>query len=81
MSTFNGICAASGKLGALVGASLFAPAADAFGDSAVMLICSVIAIGALIITKFFVPRSLEGEQPEPLEPEPVTVRRETSELT
>lgn len=53
-STFNGISAAAGKTGALVGATVFAPAADAFGDASVMIICSVVAILAFILTKLFV---------------------------
>jgi PHS family inorganic phosphate transporter-like MFS transporter len=53
-STFNGLSAAAGKLGALVGATLFAPAADSFGDATVMLICSGIAMAAFVMTKCFV---------------------------
>lgn len=55
-STWNGISAASGKMGALLGATLFAPAADKWGDANVMIICSGVAIVALIITWFFVPK-------------------------
>ena len=58
-STFNGVCAACGKLGALVGASLFAPAADHLGDRFVMLLCAVIAVVAFITTKCFVPQDNE----------------------
>jgi MFS transporter, PHS family, inorganic phosphate transporter len=57
-STFNGLSAAAGKLGALTGASLFEPAANRLGDSSVMLLCAAIALLALIITKLFVPASL-----------------------
>jgi len=53
-STFNGISAAAGKLGALTGATLFSPAADSLGDAFVMIICSGIAIVAFFMTKFFV---------------------------
>lgn len=52
-STLNGIAAASGKAGALVGATLFAPTADAFGDSAVMLICAGVAVVAFGLTFCF----------------------------
>eukprot|EP00977_Amphora_coffeiformis_P007743 scaffold1695_cov167-Amphora_coffeaeformis.AAC.13 len=53
-TTFNGISAACGKLGALCGATLFAIAADAWGDRVVMLICSCIALVAFVMTKRFV---------------------------
>jgi PHS family inorganic phosphate transporter-like MFS transporter len=60
-STWNGISAASGKLGALLGATLFAPTADAWGDGAVMVICSAIAVVALVITWFFVPKEDDND--------------------
>ena len=41
-------------MGALLGATLFAPAADSFGDAAVMIICSGVSIFAFILTKLFV---------------------------
>ena len=53
-STLNGLSAAAGKLGALTGATLFAPAADSFGDAAVMLICAMIGFVAFMMTVFFV---------------------------
>jgi PHS family inorganic phosphate transporter-like MFS transporter len=62
-STWNGISAASGKLGALFGATLFAPAADKWGDDQVMIICSGVSVAALIITWCFVPK--DGEDPRP----------------
>mmetsp|Transcript_8263 Transcript_8263/g.18546 ORF Transcript_8263/g.18546 Transcript_8263/m.18546 type:complete len:849 (+) Transcript_8263:21-2567(+) len=49
-STLNGISAAAGKAGALLGASVFEPTADALGDGAVMLICSGISVVALLLT-------------------------------
>lgn len=67
-STFNGLSAAAGKFGALTGASLFEPAADALGDAATMLICAGIAVLALVMTKFFVPKSHTDadDHPEPI---------------
>eukprot|EP00980_Cylindrotheca_fusiformis_P016402 scaffold4887_cov118-Cylindrotheca_fusiformis.AAC.12 len=59
-TTWNGISAACGKLGALAGASLFAPVADELGDSNVMLICSGLSVVALILTCCFVPRVQES---------------------
>jgi len=49
-STLNGISAAAGKMGALLGASVFEPAADILGDGSVMIICSGISVVALILT-------------------------------
>ena len=54
-STLNGISAASGKLGALVGATLFEPAATKLGDARVMMICSSVAVVAFALTFCFVP--------------------------
>ena len=68
-STWNGISAAAGKLGALVGATLFAPAADAFGDDAVMIICSGVAVVALVITWWFVPKEDNDTRHQPLQQE------------
>ena len=59
-STLNGISAASGKLGALVGATFFEPVADDLGDDRVMMICSVIAVLACALTYLFVPKSQAG---------------------
>lgn len=53
-TTLNGVSAAAGKMGALVGALLFAPAAERFGDATVMIVCSVMAVVAFILTFFFV---------------------------
>jgi len=52
-STLNGVAAAAGKAGALLGATLFAPAADTLGDSDVMLICSAISVVAFGFTYCF----------------------------
>ena len=55
-TTWNGISAACGKLGALTGASLFKPAADDLGDNVVMLICACLSVVAYVLTFCFVPR-------------------------
>jgi MFS transporter, PHS family, inorganic phosphate transporter len=62
-STFNGLSAAAGKLGAFTGASLFKPAADRLGNAAVMLLCAFISVVALVITKYFVPSSASYDDP------------------
>ena len=54
-STWNGISAAAGKLGALLGATLFEPAAEEWGDAHVMLLCSGVSFFAFVVTLFFVP--------------------------
>lgn len=49
-STLNGICAASGKLGALLGSVIFLPLARWLGNDRVMLICAVVSGVAAIMT-------------------------------
>ena len=61
-TTLNGVSAAAGKFGALVGATLFAPAADDLGDATVMLVCSGIALVALALTKCFVKIPPHGHE-------------------
>ena len=53
-STLNGLSAAAGKLGAWTGATLFEPAADAWGDSVAMLLCAGVAVVAFMLTQCFV---------------------------
>lgn len=62
-STLNGISAASGKLGALMGATLFAPAAAKWGSDVVMIICSGVAILSFVITWCFLPTDEVDQQP------------------
>jgi len=50
-STLNGMSAAAGKLGALVGASLFTPAADMWGVNIVMICCACVCLVACGLTK------------------------------
>ena len=73
-STLNGISAASGKLGALVGATLFEPAATRFGDNYVMMICSLVAIVALVLTHSFVPKSGSYPRTSPVLSPPIPIR-------
>lgn len=60
-ATWNGVSAAAGKLGALTGATLFAPAADTFGDHVVMLICAGVAFFAYVITLGAIPSQQNSE--------------------
>ena len=62
-STLNGISAACGKLGALVGATLFEPAADDLGDNYVMIICSAVSVVAVSLKNCCVPQL--GSRPSP----------------
>ena len=64
-STLNGISAAAGKAGALLGATLFAPTANALGDSDVMLICACVSVMAFGLTFCFsrVPNTRESSDP------------------
>lgn len=56
-STLNGVSAAAGKLGALVGSAAFAPAADELGESTVMIFCGCVSLLALVLTKVCVKGS------------------------
>lgn len=53
-STLNGASAGCGKIGAVLGALLFAPASAIYGDDKVMLICSFLSILGFLLTFFFV---------------------------
>jgi len=65
-STFNGISAACGKLGALVGATMFAPLDKKFHEEVVMFMCAITALVAFAMTAFFVRlRATPTENPRP----------------
>lgn len=51
-STLNGISAASGKAGALIGSIMFEPVTAKYGDATVMSLCAVISILAGVITLY-----------------------------
>ena len=61
-STLNGICAASGKIGALLGAVLFLPLATWVGDAQVILLCACVSIVGAMLTFFFTNDALEDDQ-------------------
>jgi hypothetical protein len=64
-STLNGVSAACGKVGALVGATLFAPLNKVVGEKLIMLLCAVTALVALGMTQHFVrPRQSPLTQPD-----------------
>ncbi len=51
-STLNGLSAASGKLGALLGATMFEPTAREFGSGFVMLLCSAMSFCGACMTVY-----------------------------
>lgn len=53
-STFNGLSAACGKLGALVGATIFPPLITSIHEKGVMKLCAAVALLALVMTVSFV---------------------------
>ncbi len=57
-STMNGVCAASGKAGALLGTIVFAMAADRFGQQVVMLVCATLSFAGVVITLLCVSEGL-----------------------
>jgi PHS family inorganic phosphate transporter-like MFS transporter len=65
-STFNGVSAACGKLGALVGASVFAPLDRKFNEKVIMFMCAGTALVAFAMTARFVRlRATPVRIPEP----------------
>uniref|UniRef100_A0A7S2P1E8 Major facilitator superfamily (MFS) profile domain-containing protein n=1 Tax=Leptocylindrus danicus TaxID=163516 RepID=A0A7S2P1E8_9STRA len=63
-STLNGVSAASGKAGALLGASFFEPMADTIGDQYVMLICAGVSIVGFLLTYACVPLRTQDDDSE-----------------
>lgn len=49
-STLNGISAASGKAGALLGSIVFEPLADKYGDGTVMFLCAITSVLGATLT-------------------------------
>ena len=49
-STLNGICAASGKFGALLGSYIFLPLASQLGNENVLILCGIVSILSAILT-------------------------------
>lgn len=65
-STLNGFCAASGKLGAVLGSALFVPLKTAVGVGGTMLACAVVALLGFAVTLAFVEdrrgQGMEGDE-------------------
>jgi MFS transporter, PHS family, inorganic phosphate transporter len=49
-STLNGICAACGKAGALIGSTMFVFAASRFGEEVVLMACSGVSLIGMVVT-------------------------------
>jgi len=60
-STMNGICAACGKAGALLGSMIFEPASAALGNASVMMICAGVSIFSLGVTFLLIPSEIGVE--------------------
>merc|ERR1712039_126235 len=74
-STFFGLCAAMGKVGALVGSACFKSISDAVGLDGVYLVCAGFGAIGIIVTSLLVPRqssalsaNLVSEARESLDP-------------
>lgn len=52
-STLNGVCAAAGKLGALLGAIFFVSVVNRWGERIVFSMCAFLSVVALILTRLF----------------------------
>ena len=61
-STLNGVCAASGKVGALLGAILFLPLSLWVGDAQVLLLCACVSLVGAMLTFFFTYDSTEDDK-------------------
>lgn len=63
-STLNGVCAACGKAGALIGTMVFVAAADRYGHQAVFLACALLSFVGCIITLACVPGKVGTVDPD-----------------
>ncbi|ETO28643.1 carbohydrate transmembrane transporter [Reticulomyxa filosa] len=52
--TCHGIAAASGKLGAVVGAAMFNPLKDAYGSNVTFIFCGIVSILGALVTFFLI---------------------------
>merc|ERR1711865_539403 len=72
-STLNGLSAACGKAGAVVGSAGFKPIVDSYGESTAMGLCAGCAIAGLILTFIFVEdrrgKGMAGDSMLQVEPE------------
>ena len=60
-ATMNGVSAAAGKLGAVVGAYFFGAVASIIGYPAVMVMCSALSLVGAIITHYYIADGLDDD--------------------
>ena len=60
-STLNGVCAASGKCGALFGSAIFLLLASWLGNAQVVTLCAIVSVIAAILTLFFIDDTASSE--------------------
>ena len=61
-STLNGVSAAAGKVGALIGILGFKPLSDGIGVGPVLILCGAISALALMITEIYVQSDARTER-------------------
>lgn len=74
-ASLNGVAAAAGKIGAIVGASAFAPTARIYGLGTTFGCCSVLGFVGVAVTLFFVPDMRKEEDGRKVLNEPEVHRR------
>lgn len=60
-ATMNGVSAASGKLGAVVGAYFFGAVAGEVGYPAVMVVCAFLSLVGAVVTHYFIADGLDDD--------------------
>ena len=61
-STLNGVCAACGKAGALLGTMIFVAAAARYGQQPVMLACAVISFVGMFLTLWCIKETASSNE-------------------
>lgn len=59
-STFFGLAAGMGKVGALLGSGLFGQIAEAIGVDGVYFMCAGVSLLGMVVTWLFIPRRVDG---------------------
>ena len=61
-ATLNGVCAACGKFGALLGSCIFLPLATRIGNAQVMLLCAMVSLISAVLTFIFTDDDAASKQ-------------------
>lgn len=72
-ATCHGLSAASGKIGAILGVSIFVPVVQHFGVNHTFVACSVVALLGLILTILLVPETMDIEWADEADLNQITV--------